>query len=133
MTHYAKLNDGVLNYAPATKGNILGYNLASNNAQLLKDGYKPVEKILNKAKYTDSEGTYIFHFEELDDKIVEVATYHPYSYAYVRKNAYPEIADLCDALVKLNSNDEALKAAGEQQLSAYVQTCLDIKNKYPKP
>ena len=133
MTTYAKLNDGVLTYAPDSKGNVLGYNLESNHVQLLNDGYKPVEKILNKEKYTDCEGTYLFHFEEKDDKIVEMATYQPYGYAFLRKNAYPDMSDLCDALVKINSNDDVLKSEGEKQLSAYVQTCLDVKQKYPKP
>ena len=131
MTSFAKLNDGILSYAPATKDNVLGYNLESNQAQLLKDGYKPVIKLENREKYTDCEGTYLFHFEELEDKIIEVATYQPYSYAFLRRNAYPDMADLCDALVKINSNNDALKAEGEKQLSAYVQTCLDIKNKSP--
>ena len=132
MIKYAKLKDGMLSYAPATKGNILGYNLESNKEQLLVDGYKPVIRLENRGKYTDCEGTYLFHFEEQEDKIVEIATYQPYNYALLRKKSYPDMADLCDALVKINSNNDALKAEGEKQLSAYVQTCLDIKNKYPK-
>ncbi len=132
MTHFAKLNNGVLNYAPATRGNVLGYNLECNQEQLLKDGYKPVIRLENREKYTDCEGVYSFHFEETNDTIKEVASYQPYPYTQLRRKAYPDMADLCDALVKINSNNEALKSEGENQLKAYVQTCLDIKEKYPK-
>lgn len=133
MTRFAKLINGALSFAPATKDNILGYNLDANKERLLADGYKPVEQITNKEKYVDCEGFYFFHFEEFDDKIVEVASYQPHDYAFLRQNAYPNMADLCDALVKINSNDEKLKAEGQTQLNVYVQNCLNVKNKYPKP
>ena len=36
---YAKLNNGVISFAPKNKGNILNYNL--NVEEMTKDGYKP--------------------------------------------------------------------------------------------
>lgn len=132
-TYFAKLVNGALSYAPNTKGNVLGYNLASNKTHLLEDGYKPVEFLKNKEKYSDCEGSYSFYFEEEEDKIIEKASYSPYDYSFLRQKAYPSVADLCDALVKLNSNDENLKAEGQTQLDAYVQNCLGVKQKYPKP
>lgn len=132
MTNFAKLNDGILIYAPIAKGNVLGYNLECNQEQLLKDGYKPVVSLENKEKYTDCEGFYSFHYQETDEAIEEIASYHPYNYAQLRKKAYPDMSDLCDALVKINSNDEELKLKGQEQLNIYVQNCLSVKNKYPK-
>ena len=99
----------------------------------MEDGYKPVEFLKNKEKYSDCEGSYSFYFEEEEDKIIEKASYSPYDYSFLRQKAYPSVADLCDALVKLNSNDENLKAEGQTQLDAYVQNCLGVKQKYPKP
>lgn len=132
MSNYAKLVNGALAFAPASKNNTLGYNLETNKAQLLADGYKPVVNLENKEKYMDCEGIYSFHYEETDDAIKEIAVYHPYNYAQLRKKAYPDMSDLCDALVKLNSNDDCLKAEGQDQLDTYVQNCLNVKTKYPK-
>lgn len=132
MPNYAKLINGALSFAPASKNNILGYNLETNKAQLLADGYKPVVSLENKEKYTDCEGFYSFHYQETDEAIEEIASYHPYNYAQLRKKAYPDMSDLCDALVKINSNDEELKLKGQEQLNIYVQNCLSVKNKYPK-
>ena len=45
------------------------------------------------------------------------------SYADKRKNEYPPIEDYIDGVVK-----------GDQtQINEYVQKCLDVKLKYPKP
>ena len=133
MTNYAKLIDGIRRYAPGSTNKTLGYNLESNRAQMLADGYKPVVMLPNKDKFTDCEGFYSFHFIETETAIEERAAYHPYGYEELRRKAYPGIEMLCDALVKINSGDSSLKAAGEEQLAAYVQNCLQVKAKYPKP
>ena len=133
MTLFAKLIDGKLSYAPSSKGNTLGYNLETNQTQLFNDGYKPVIYLENKEKYTDCEGVYSFQFSETEDAIKEIASFQPFNYAQLRKKAYPDMSELCDALVKLHSNDEDLKAEGQNQLDTYVQNCLNIKTKYPKP
>jgi len=132
MTLYAKLTNGVLHYAPSSTDHILGYNLESNRDMMLSDGYKPVIMLKNKDKFTDCEGYYSFEFIETETAIKEQAVYHPFGYAELRQKAYPEMEMLCDALVKIHSGDETMKAAGEDQLSAYVQTCLQVKSKYPK-
>lgn len=132
MSNYAKLINGVLAYAPYCNGNVLGYNLECNAETLLADGYKPVVQLENKDIYIDCEGYYSFNFIETDTAIEEQAVYHPYGYQQLRKQAYPEASELCDALVKINSGKEDLQSLGQQQLAAYVQTCLQIKAKYPK-
>lgn len=54
------------------------------------------------------------------------------SYDCKRADEYPPYQDYLDAMVKINSEDEALIASGEEQLKTYYATCLAIKNKYPK-
>lgn len=132
MPKYAKLIDGILSYAPDSTDNILGYNLECNAEMLRNDGYKPVVMLENKDIYVDCEGFYSFDFVEKEAAIEEQAVYHPYGYEQLRKQAYPDITEFCDAMVKINSGDEALQSAGQEQLSAYVQTCLQVKTKYPK-
>ena len=133
MSNYAKLINGILHYAPCSTKNTLGYNLASNQENMLKDGYKPVIPLPQKDKYTDCEGYYNFYFVETETAIEERAEYHQLGYQELRRQAYPGFEMLCDALVKINSQDERLIPEGEKQLAAYVQTCLQVKSKYPKP
>ncbi len=54
------------------------------------------------------------------------------SYVEKRQAAYPSFFDYLDAQVKLNSDDEALRLSGQQQLEKYFQECLDVKRTYPK-
>ncbi len=64
---YAKLENGVLTFAPKNKGNIINYNL--NIEQMTKDGYKPFvesEKELNKS--------YEYSYEETENEIKEILT-----------------------------------------------------------
>ena len=51
--------------------NVIRIALSYNNFDLLEDGYKPVEFLKNKEKYSDCEGSYSFYFEEEEDKIIE--------------------------------------------------------------
>jgi hypothetical protein len=44
-------------------------------------------------------------------------------YQRQRKNEYPPIADYIDGVVKGDQN----------QINEYIQKCLEIKTKYPKP
>ena len=129
---YAKYIDGKLSYAPSVKGNILGYNLETNKKMLLKDGYKPLMPLKHKEKYIDCEGQYSFSYRETEKVIEEYASYHPYDYQQLRRQAYPKPEMLFDALVKIHSKDTTMVKAGEQQLEAYVTTCLQVKAKYPK-
>lgn len=49
-----------------------------------------------------------------------------------RRYAYPDIGELADALVKMNSGDDALEAIGRNEMSAYVAKCLAVKAEYDK-
>lgn len=63
---YAKLENGVLTFAPRNKGNICNYNI--NIEAMTKDGYKPfveAEKEIGKA--------YNFSYEENENEIREIA------------------------------------------------------------
>lgn len=87
---YGKLINGTIEYAPyhivKNDTDILGYNFESNIDMMLADGYKPVELIEDKSKYSDCEGEYTFEFEEQSDKIVEVAKYHRYPDEVLNEN-----------------------------------------------
>lgn len=63
---YAKLENGVLTFAPKNKGNILNYNL--NVEQMTIDGYKPFIKA-----ETEIGKSYNFSYEETETEIKEVA------------------------------------------------------------
>ena len=47
----------------------------------------------------------------------------PTSYIVKRKQEYPPITDYLDGVVK----------GDEQQIQAYIDACLAVKAKYPKP
>lgn len=55
------------------------------------------------------------------------------SYRKARARAYPRLADLADALVKIASGDPDMVADGEAQKAAYVANCLAVKAAHPKP
>ncbi len=55
------------------------------------------------------------------------------SYAYKRQQEYPNMADYLDAKVKQASSDETTIAEGVAQEQAYLEACLAVKAKYPKP
>lgn len=60
--------------------------------------------------------------EELQQLFNEMSAYYA-EYAINRRKEYPPIADYLDGIVK-----------GDQtQIQEYIQKCLDIKQKYPKP
>lgn len=54
-------------------------------------------------------------------------------YKIQRMTAYPDFSEYLDAQVKLNSGNPELVADGEAQQQAYIQACLEVKAKYPKP
>lgn len=53
-------------------------------------------------------------------------------YVEKRKVAYPDVGELADALVKMNSGDDALEAVGRNEMNAYVTRCLAVKAEYSK-
>ncbi len=80
---YAKLMDGILEYAPERMGNVIGYNSPNNDAQLRADGYKivvvdetmPESTYPLRLVYAETEdslvGTYEIIYPELPDRKVQ--------------------------------------------------------------
>ena len=129
-TKYAKLINGVLEFAPENKNNILNYNCGP---KLLKaDGYKPVNFLPDRGSFVSEDGNYSFAYIEQEDCIVETAVFTPYTYAEKRARAYPDFRNLLDAEVKINSGNEELAAEGLEQKQAYINACLAIKAVNPK-
>lgn len=54
-------------------------------------------------------------------------------YQELRRQSYPDYREFLDAQVKINSGNPELVAEGQAQQLAYIQACLDVKDKYPKP
>ena len=57
----------------------------------------------------------------------------PDDYRVLRAVEYPPMRDFVDAMVKVHSNDAEIQAAGDAQVAAYCEACLEVKTKYPKP
>lgn len=55
------------------------------------------------------------------------------TYQELRLRAYPDYREYLDAQVKINSGSPELVAEGEAQQQAYIQACLEVKKRYPKP
>jgi hypothetical protein len=55
------------------------------------------------------------------------------SYARLRREAYPPIEMMVDALVKEGSIDPAVQAEGAAQKADYIAQCLAVKAANPKP
>lgn len=141
---YGKLINGVIEYAPyhlvIDNVNILGYNFESNLDMMLSDGYKPVELIDDKSKYSDCEGEYTFEFEEQSDKIVEVAKYHRYSDEVlnekIRQNRLNAYKNNTDELILRKIRKQALGTWTEEDEAEYVDTIkkmsedIDSSNPY---
>jgi hypothetical protein len=58
---------------------------------------------------------------------------HKSDYAARRAAEYPPQIEYIDAQVKKASTDPAMLAAGWAQERAYLDACLAVKAKYPKP
>lgn len=128
---YAKfINRQQISYPPLVKGNISNYHLSVK--QLKEDGYKLLDD--SEAKPTD--GSYLAYYEDQGDKIIRFWKRQELpepTYYEKRAAEYPPIEEYLDAQVKINSGDEALITAGQEQLAAYYEACLDVKARYPKP
>ena len=120
---YAKLINGKLTPAPANlckDGTVYqNYNLESNAAMLLADGYKPVAEIPAPDEMKKPKKYYVETYVEPD-------------YRSKRAAEYPDFREYLDAVVKISSEDETMAAAGKTQLQTYCRLCLEIKQKYPK-
>lgn len=126
---YGKLVNGIIEYAPKYKEEngafTFGYNLPENSKMMLDDGYKPVELIDDKSKYSDCEGEYTFEFEEKSDKIVEVAKYHRYSDEVlnenIRQNRLSAYQKNTDQLTLRKLRKQAIGAWTEADEAEYVE------------
>ena len=74
--------------------------------------------------HIEDKGKYL---TSVKNKIVEK------TYKEKRRGEYPPVEDYLDAIVKINSGDEALIQEGKTQLETYIADCLAVKEKYPKP
>ena len=62
--------------------------------------------------------------EEIDSKFIELKSrYSGVEYQRLRAVEYPPIEDYLDGLVK----------GDQEQIQAYIDACLAVKAKYPKP
>lgn len=64
--------------------------------------------------------------------VAPAVAYRP-TYAELRAEAYPPIADFADATVKRHSTDPAIVAEGVAQEAAWAAACIAVKAQYPKP
>ena len=84
-----KLENGKLVEAPAVWKGIVGYN--NDLDRLVADGWKPL--------IVTGEGSVIKYIEH-KDHIEERHSEPPYDYRELRRQAYPELGDMIDAICK---------------------------------
>lgn len=130
MIGYAKLVNGNLEFAPyfleKNGASILGYNFDSNIDMMVADGYKPVETIEDKSKYSDCEGEYTFEFEEQSDKIVEVAKYHRYSDEVLNEKIRQKRDEFLDITDKFMISDYPITELEREDMKVYRQYLRDL-------
>lgn len=84
-----KLENGRLTEAPAVWKGIVGYN--NDLDRLVADGWKPL--------IVTGEGS-VVEYVEHKDHIEERHSEPPYDYRELRRQAYPELGDMIDAICK---------------------------------
>lgn len=110
-----KLINGHLNEAPAMFRGIMGYN--NNIEEMAKDGYKPVIE--------SGEGSAFEYIDHVD--YIEKRFYAPkFDYRKARREAYPEIGDMIDAICKAYDGD------ADELLALMAQRNI-VKNTIKKP
>lgn len=88
--------------------------------------------------YKSKSRNFLYTGDRMEDDPIaseeEVTAYFSQFNNYITKRIaeYPDYREFLDAQVKINSGDAELVAEGQQQLEKYTQSCLEIKNKYPK-
>lgn len=90
-----KLEKGKLVEAPAVWKGIIGYN--KDLERLVADGWKP--------KIVKGEGEIVEYIDHLD-YIEEKHSMPPYDYKELRRQAYPELGDVIDAICKAYEGDD---------------------------
>jgi hypothetical protein len=77
----------------------------------------------DKLVWTDTEKTKPTE-QEINDEIIRIKELAQNTrYQFLRAKEYPPIEDYLDGIVK----------GDQQQIQAYINACLEIKAKYPKP
>jgi hypothetical protein len=72
----------------------------------------------------DIEGNLITLPSDIEEKRAElISEYNALNYQRKRRFEYPPITDYLDAVVK----------GDQEQIDEYIQKCLEVKTKYPKP
>lgn len=90
-----KLDHGKLIEAPVVYKGVVGYN--KNLERLVADGWKPLIKTGNGP---------VVKLIEHADHIEEQHSEPPYDYRALRRQAYPEIGDMIDAICKAYDGDD---------------------------
>jgi hypothetical protein len=72
----------------------------------------------------DIQGNLITLPSDIEEKRAElISEYNALNYQRKRKLEYPPITEYLDGVVK----------GDQEQIDAYIQKCLEVKTKYPKP
>jgi hypothetical protein len=106
---YSKLQNGF--FTPEIHGN----NIPQDAIEITQEEY---EGVLNK----QAQGCKIVPGEDGKPTAIEVPVPQP-TYAQLRARDYPDFREYLDGIVK---GDQA-------QVQAYIDSCLAVKEKYPKP
>lgn len=134
---YGKVINGELIKAPyymkKDGKEIFGYNREDNVDMLLEDGWKPVTETSRPENMISLAKSYVENESEINAVWTETYVEPVLTYAEKRAEAYPSPAEYLDAQVKIASGNLTLVAEGQLQLKAYVEECLAVKAKYPKP
>jgi hypothetical protein len=94
---------------------IHGNNIPSDAIEITQEEYET-------AMTKQANGYRIVGGDDGKPTVVEVPTAQP-TYAQLRARAYPDYREYLDGIVK---GDQA-------QVQAYIDSCLAVKEKYPKP
>ncbi len=120
-----------IKFPPMATATVSNYHLAVDKLQA--DGYKPYNEGLPMPADGKQYRAVYIETAELIVRSWEVIEMPEPTYSEKRAAEYPPIEEYLDAMVKLNSGDEAMIEDGQAQLDFYYQACLAVKARYPKP
>lgn len=127
---YGKIVNGVIEYSPnymeKNGAYIFGYNLPENSKMMLADGYKPVELIEDKSKYSDCEGEYTFEFIDKGNKIVEVAKFKKYPDDVLAQKKRQDRDNKLDFTDKFMVSDYPISELEREDMKVYRQYLRDL-------
>jgi hypothetical protein len=91
-----------------------------------KNEYPPIHRGMNDTEIN-------LTIEEFFLGYVDPTSWRDENYWLLRRRNYPPIEEFIDAQVKMASKEKTVVEEGTAQFDAYVQKCLGVKQKYPKP